>query len=103
MNNIPIRDQLAARYEALDLHHQQVFLAKLGEWLTLVGRGYYDTEDGVSELRAVNEAMHRVLGQLQRMLDSNKHRYPDDVFANVLVDQFQALKLDPATIFRFFE
>ena len=39
--------------------------------------------------------MHRVLGQLWRLANDDERRYPDDVFANIIVDQYKILALDP--------
>ncbi len=48
-----------------------------------------------ARLRAFNEAQNRIQAQLLRLLTASTQRYPDDVFANILVDQFQALRVDP--------
>ena|SRR5277367_1764715 len=97
-----IRDEIAARYAALAVRSQTLLLAKLGARLTLLARGEtYDQHGGVADsarLRAFNEAQHRILGQLVRLLTADERRYPDDVFANVLVDQFEILQLDLAEI-----
>jgi hypothetical protein len=96
------RKQIAARYAALGREHQAIFLARLGDRLSLMARETYAQGDGASDgtrLRAFNEAQNRILGQLVRLPTSGPARYPDDVFANILMDQFQTLKIDPAQIF----
>jgi hypothetical protein len=101
-----IRQQLSVRYTTSDREHQVLFLAKLADRLTLLGRDTYDSQYGVLDsvrLRAFNEAQNRILAQLVRMLTKNEQRYPDDVFANILVDQFDILKLDPETILEFLD
>ena len=55
------------------------------------------------KLRAFNEAQNRIAGQLVRLLTSNEHRYPDDVFANILADQFEILKFTPEKVSAFFD
>jgi hypothetical protein len=82
---------------------KQIFLAKLGEWLTMVGRDTYKGHVGVGDAtrsRVVNEALHWVLDQLHQMLPSSAHRYPDDVFANILADQIEALNVHEVTFRR---
>jgi hypothetical protein len=95
------RKLAAARYVAMDTQAQLVFLANLAHRLTIVGRDTYDAYDSVKDrmrLKAVNEAQHRVLGQLLKLLMGDEHRYPDDVFVDMLMDQLQTLKIDPEGI-----
>jgi hypothetical protein len=97
----PVRNRIAARYAALDSRCQAVLLATLADRLSLMARDTYAGQDGVSDgtrLRAFNEAQNRILAQLLRLLTSDTQRYPDDVFANVLVDHFQTLGIDPEQI-----
>jgi hypothetical protein len=101
-----IRDQIAARYTALQGRSQILVLAKLADRLTLLARDTYDGQVGVTDgarLRAFNEAQNRVVAHLVRLLTGDEHRYPDDVFANVLVDQFDILQLDPDEILRMLD
>jgi hypothetical protein len=37
------------------------------------------------------------------MLEPSDQRYPDDVFAEILVDKFRAAKLDPQMLLKFFD
>lgn len=101
-----VRDQIASGYAALKDGDQIALLAKLADRLTLMARDTYDRQGGVADaarLRAFNEAQHRILAQLGRLLTADAQRYPDDVFANVLADQFGILRLDPAEILKMLD
>jgi len=107
MNEAEIRERVVECYCALTLPNQERFLANVGHWLTMAGRGTYvvgedDVHDGPT-LRKVNEGAHRIFDQLRLMLMLSDQRYPDDVFAEILVDKFQAAKLDPQTLLKFFD
>jgi hypothetical protein len=96
-----LRQRIAAQYAALDSRSQALLLVKLADWLTLMARDTYDQHGGVANstrLRFFNEAQNRILAQLVLLLTADDRRYPDDVFANILVDQFQSLNLDPGCI-----
>lgn len=104
MTNGDITDEFSVRYARLDVESQIQFLVKLANWLTLVGRDTYDLEGGVADatkLKSVNEAMHRILGQLYRLVTSDERRYPDDVFANILNEQRRILDLNPSKLIEF--
>jgi hypothetical protein len=76
---------------------QQQFLAQLVAQLTLMGRSTYDLSEGVSNpklLRDLNEAQNRLAAQLVAILFDDSRRYPDDVFANIISDNFVSLGLD---------
>lgn len=107
MNEAEIRKRIVERYCTLTLLDQERFLANVGHWLTMAGRGTYVVgEDNVHDgptLRKVNEGAHRIFDQLRLMLMSSDQRYPDDVFAGILVEKFRAAKLDPRTILKFFD
>jgi hypothetical protein len=47
-----------------------------------VGHGVVDSD----LLRSFNEAHNRLAEQLSHLLDDEMKRYPDDVFANIVVD-----------------
>jgi hypothetical protein len=97
-------NRIAADYVASDRQSQVMPLAKLADWLSLMARDTYDREGGVADsarLRAASEAQNRILAQLVRLLTADDRRYPSDVFANILVDQFRTLGLDAAGINRF--
>lgn len=96
------RKRIAAQYSALDSARQAVLLARLADRMSLMARDTYDPNGGVADgarLRSFNEAQNRILAQLLRLLTASTQRYPDDVFANILVDQFQTLRIDPEQIF----
>jgi hypothetical protein len=99
-----IRQDTIARYSAMDLQHQLIFLTRLASRLTLVGRDTYDRQGGVADggrLRTVNEVQNRISSQLLKMLKDDKRRYPDDVFANILIDYLQELKIHPEDVFQW--
>ena len=90
------RKVIARLYTALDLPKQISAIATLGDQLTLLARDTYDSSGGVTDsvrLRNFNEAQNRVLGQLIGLLAQTDKRYPDDVFANIVVDQLDLLHL----------
>lgn len=108
MTDIEKRQRFVSRFTALSVSGQVIFLFRLGRYFTLAGRDTYDLQGGVEDpvrLRAVNEAMHRLLDQLACLSLSplDDHRYPDDVFANIMVDQLQMMDLDPSRVLRFFD
>jgi hypothetical protein len=91
------RERFCSRYVALEVGGQIVYLAKLADRLTLLARDTYDRAADVVDarrLRIFNEAQNRILGQLVRLLTADDNRYPNEVFANVLADQFQMLGLN---------
>jgi hypothetical protein len=99
-----IRQDVLARYAAMDIQRQLIFLTRLAHRLTLVGRETYDNHGRVADsekLRSINEAQHRISGQQLKMLINDERRYPDDVFANILVDCVQALKINPENVFQW--
>jgi hypothetical protein len=96
--------RISADFIALDTPSRISLLARLANWLTLMARDTYDSEGGVADavrLRAFNEAENRILSQLVQLLAGDDRRYPDDVFANMLIEQFDALRLDVAVIAKF--
>jgi hypothetical protein len=93
--------RISGDYAALDTSSRILLLAKLGNWLTLMGQDTYDSEGGVANaarLRAFNEPENRIFAQLVQLLAADDRRYPYDVFANILTDQFGTLQLDEAEI-----
>jgi hypothetical protein len=99
-----IRKQTFTQYTSLDSRQQIVLLTKLADWLTFMARDTYSSRGGVEDserLRNFNEALNRILAQLRRLVSDDRRRYPDDVFANILVDQFDILKFDPEIIMNF--
>lgn len=83
---------VANKYLSFSCAEQKAALLRIANWLTLVGRDTYtDPEGGLLRLRAVNEAQHRIIGQLEKLELSSSERYPDDTFAAILVEQFKAV------------
>lgn len=101
-NHEDVRRTLTSRYADLDLSTQQLFLAKAGYWLSLSARETFrpgtDAVDNAPLLRAFSEAHHRIFDQLIGMMAGSDQRYPDDVFANILVDNVVNVRLDPAKL-----
>lgn len=68
---------------------QIAFLVSYAHWLTVVARDTYEAAaEGVTDparLRRINEIQHRVTGHLQRLLDDDPERYPDDVLTTIIV------------------
>jgi hypothetical protein len=101
-----IRTRVSTDCAALDTSSKVLLLARLADWLTLMARDTYDSDGGVADparLRAFNEAQNRILAQLVRLLTGDHRRYPDNVFANMVVDQFDTLQLDAADLIRLAE
>jgi len=99
-----IRQDTVARYSVMDLNHQMIFLTRLASRLTLVGRDTYDGQGGVADsgrLRTVNEVQNRISSQQLCMLMGDMRRYPDDVFANIIIDYLRELKINPEDVFRW--
>jgi hypothetical protein len=89
-----VREDLAASYGKLSEGKQALFLARILLRLNLLARGTYSVGEGVNDpnmLRKFNEAQNRIEAQLLSLLQSNPKRYPDDVFSNILIDQFEWL------------
>jgi hypothetical protein len=83
---------------------QSLCLARLAHRLTIDARDTYDRQGGVADtarLRRFNEAEHHILGQLLKLLAGDQRRYPDDVFANMLVDHLEALRIAPEGVLQW--
>ncbi len=69
---------------------QVKFLSRLGHQITILARDTYDIDnDSLSnptQLRCVNEMMHRILGQQFKLLLDDRSRYPDDVFIKMIFE-----------------
>lgn len=103
---IDIRRNVASCYSALDQQHQLVFLVKIGNRLSIEARDTYEVGGAdvidAARLRTFNEAQNRIWAQILRIATADSQRYPDDVFVNILIDQFEMLKLPPEELLRFF-
>ena len=95
-----VREHFVAIYSGLNEHTQATTLTRLLFHFTLMGRDTYSVgTDGVNDavaLRKCSEAQHRIASQLLSLLLSDSRRYPDDVFANIVVDQFKTLGVSPS-------
>jgi hypothetical protein len=94
------REHLTTVYTEMTEAAQIVFLARMLLRLNLLARGTYAVGDGVEDavmLRKFNEAQNRIESQLIRLLLSDGKRYPDDVFANIIADQFELLGISTRT------
>jgi hypothetical protein len=96
-----LRDHLVATYGEMNESCQAVFLARLLLHLNVFARGTYvggtDDVQAPKMLRKFNEAQNRIASQLVKLLCSDSKRYPDDVFANILAEEFEILGLSSAT------
>jgi hypothetical protein len=102
MSQQEMRHALARRYMALDPRVKELFLAEVGYWLSFNARdtfkaGTTDVE-APSRLRAFSESHHRIFEQLRSMMAESPNRYPDEVFANIVVDNVLAVGLDPTDL-----
>lgn len=91
-----IRRAISTDYAALDVSKQATVLAVLGDRLSLLARDTYNQSGGVADsdrLRKFNEAENRILAQLARILSRKTQRYPDDIFANIVIDQLIGLDI----------
>lgn len=72
------------------------FLAQLAWELTVAARETYrvGTDDLTNPklLRSINELQHRILSQLSAILRNDSHRFPDDVFWQIVFDNNQAME-----------
>ena len=95
------QEAFADRYAGMATGDQALALARLANRLSLMARETYAVGGGVADadrLRTFNEAQAEALAQLERLMTADPERYPDDVFANILCDQFEMLGIDPQTL-----
>lgn len=101
-----LQQQIISRYVALSPQKQIVLLARVAERIAFHGRDAYGDKANVADiarLKAFNEAQNRILPQLVWLLTANQHRYPDEVFCNVLIEQLQVLRFDPLEVVEMIE
>jgi len=99
-----IRQDASARYTAIDIQHQPIFLSRLAHRFTVVDREAHGDRDGVTDsgnLKSINEVRHRISGQQLKMLMGDGRRYLEGVFVNILVDCLQALKITPENVLQW--
>ncbi|MBV9635802.1 MAG: hypothetical protein JOZ40_14350 [Methylobacteriaceae bacterium] len=96
-----LRTEFCTTFTGMGVSDQEKFLARLIVNLTLIARiTYVVGADGVVDqrlLRLFNEASHKLSSQLSHLLSDIPQRYPDDVFANIVIDILQSLNLDNST------
>ncbi|HEY9432820.1 MAG TPA: hypothetical protein VI260_15255 [Blastocatellia bacterium] len=84
-------------YSDLPLEQQLRLLASLALNITVSARGSYPSQENeddhetiknsLAEIIGFNEIQQTVTGQLGRMIDGDKNRYPDDVFMAILLEE----------------
>lgn len=81
--------EFSSEYAALSNTDQLYFLARLAHTITIRVRashiGEPETESTPSRLNALNEVQHQIAGQLTHMVRGDTNRYPDTVFAEILL------------------
>ena len=98
------RSEFGDLYCQMTEEAQSQFLARVAAHFNLMGRMTYAKGDGVADpirLRQINEAQNRVVSQLVHLLGRDNRRYPDKVFANILADQCDALKIQLDDLCKF--
>jgi hypothetical protein len=98
---------LIAAYTAFDRRRQVEFLIRVAHRLTVIAReDIRDLTWGMADLtkpRTINEAQHRIMGQLLKLRINDRQRYPDAVFASILKDYFAVLNIDPADMLKLMD
>jgi hypothetical protein len=86
-------DEMKAVFLAMPPHRQTHVLSLFAHNLTICGRSAYLPEIGDgparTRLRAFNELLHTVTGQLMHMVLGDLNRYPDEVFIDILLETAQ--------------
>ena len=108
MNDDVLRQELAKRYSSLSQRQQERYLGEVAYRLTIDGRTTYEVpaKGGIAEgakMRAVNEAVHRVLDHLNALLAGAEpfQRRTDDTVAQLLMEVFKEARLDPARLLKY--
>ena len=86
-------NEIKSSFSALSTNEQERVLSVLAHQLTVYARDAYEEigegGEGAIKLRAFNEVLHNVTGQLAAMLRNNDKRYPDDVFIDIVFETAQ--------------
>ena len=108
MSEHEIQVELAKRYSSLGRRQQELYLGEVAYRLTLDGRTTYEVpaKGGIAEgakMRAINEAVHRVLDHLTALLRGAEplQRRPDEVVAQLLIEVFREARLDPVRLLKY--
>jgi hypothetical protein len=76
-------------FRKLDAAAQVKLLTSFGHELTIIARDTYEagTEEVLEpqRLRRINEIQHRVFGHIDKLLNADSERYPDDVLMSILL------------------
>jgi hypothetical protein len=84
--------RLVDEFRALSPASQVETLVRLAHELTILGRdvayepGSLDLRHP-QRLRALNEVQHRITSHVLALLSADSHRYPDDVFVSIILEQ----------------
>src|SRR5262245_23597184 len=95
-----------AVYAGLTPQNRLRALARLAHGLTIMAREYYvpgtvDLTDPAA-VREINELQHRVAAQVVALLDDHAMRFPDDVMAQIIMEESPARPALRAAIRREF-
>ena len=81
-------EEVVSQYSKETESLQVVFLSRLAHQITIYARDTYDLDSDSlskpSQMRSINEMMHRILGQQTSLLLEDKDRYPDDILIKML-------------------
>lgn len=84
-------EDAVAAYAKLPSEQQLRFLAAYAHWVTIAGRGTYESGTrnvlNPGRLRELNEVQHRIVAHLGRLLDQDERRYPDDVLVHIITGE----------------
>jgi hypothetical protein len=98
------REEFCSIYGQLNVSEKALLIVRLALSWNVRARDTYgegETVDRPVDLRCFNEAQNRLLSQLLKMLANSEQRYPDNVFCNIVVDQCEALRIDPRALTEF--
>src|ERR1700726_5310440 len=93
-----IREKFVTAFCRLSNYQRQMFLARLILIWNVFPRAVYDSADASIGLKKFNEAQNRVGSQLLSLIMNSSERYPDEVFANILIDQCEIIHDDASKI-----
>jgi hypothetical protein len=86
-------DEVKSAFLSMSPTRKTQVLLLLAHNLTVCARAAYlpEVSDHLARkrLRALNETLHIVTGQVTHMVLGNAKRYPDDVFMDILVEKAQ--------------
>jgi hypothetical protein len=87
------QEEVKATFVGLQPDQQLRVLALLAHNVTVAARTAYpgQIEDRLiaGKLRAFNEVLHTITGQLMHLLARDSNRYPDDLFVDALFERAQ--------------